>query len=123
MSVISVIYLTIAFTLNSIANIILKVKAQQGLQFAGLNLWQMLTHNLLFICGLLIFAINVIFYFLALRSIPLSTAYPIMGVMCFLIINFYAYFFLSEKINTWQLIGYILVVIGVIFVSYFSKNN
>lgn len=119
----SIIYLVIAFVLNSVANIILKVKSQQGLDLANLNLWQIFTHNLLFIFGLFLFAINVLFYYLALRNIPLSTAYPVMVVMSFLIINSYAYFFLSEKINAWQLVGYFLVILGVIFVSYFSKSN
>ena len=47
--------------------------------------------------GLFCFSINVIFYFLALRSIPLSVAYPLMTIFSFLLINGYAIFGLKEN--------------------------
>ncbi|MBT5015946.1 hypothetical protein HN748_00050 [Candidatus Peregrinibacteria bacterium] len=116
------VLLTIAFTLNAIANILLKIGAQAGVQHKGLNLFEIITHNYLPILGLICFAANVVFYFLALRSVPLSTAYPTMVIMSFLIINSFAYFFLHENINNWQLLGYAFIVAGLILVFYFTKT-
>lgn len=103
------LYLFIAFIFNALANIFLKLKAEQGLLASGFSA--------------LFFAANFLFYYLALRSVPLSTAYPIMVGASFLIINSYAYFFLSEKINLLQILGYMLIVSGIIVVFYFTKNN
>ena len=109
------LYLALAFTLNSIANILLKLGAIQGLSLSG-NLIAIVQANWQFLLGLAIFATNVIFYFLALRALPLSVAYPVMVVMGFLIVNSYALFALHEPITTWQHIGYLLIVIGLTLV-------
>lgn len=118
----NLIFLTLAFVLNATANILLKLGAQGGLQHRGLNLMQIITHNYLAILGIIFFATNVVFYFLALRSVPLSTAYPTMVIMSFLIINSFAYFFLHENINGFQLLGYAFIVIGLILIFYFTET-
>jgi len=100
-------YLAIAFTLNATANVLLKMGAKGNIAIAGV--------------GVFLFAINVVFYFLALKSIPITTAYPVMTIMSFLLINLFAYFYLSESINLWQILGYFLIVSGLIFVCYFAK--
>lgn len=109
------LYLTLAFTLNSIANILLKLGAIQGLSLSG-GLIAIVQANWQFLLGLFIFATNVIFYFLALRALPLSVAYPVMVVMGFLIVNSYALLALHEPITTGQYIGYFLIVIGLTLV-------
>ena len=108
-------YLILAFTLNSVANILLKIGAVHGFSFSkdpltliGTN-WQLLS-------GLSLFAINVIFYFLALRALPLSVAYPVMVVMGFIIVNSYALFALHEPITGGQYLGYVLIIIGLTLV-------
>ena len=111
----------IAFVLNSIANIMLKIGANSGIQFSGFN-WNSVSANRFFIFGILLFAVNVIFYFLALRNLSLSLAYPIMVGMSFLIINSYAYYFLDDKINLMQILGYLMIVAGIIIVFYFAKR-
>jgi len=116
------LYLTIAFVLNAAANIILKISSRHGFLLQGLKGLEVIAKNSLFIGGILLFGINAIFYYLALRSVPLSTAYPVMVVMSFLIINSYAYLGLGEKINLLQIIGYVLIVIGLVFVVYFTEK-
>lgn len=106
------IYLVLAFTLNATANILLKSGSEVGLKFT----------NYYLVGGIALFAINIIFYFLALKNLALSTAYPIMIVMSFLIINAYAYFGFSEKINIFQILGYILIILGLITVIKFNEN-
>lgn len=109
------LYLTLAFTLNSIANILLKLGAIQGLSLSG-GLIAIVQANWQFLLGLTLFASNVIFYFAALRALPLSVAYPVMVVMGFLIVNSYALLALHEPITTGQYIGYVLIVVGLTLV-------
>lgn len=116
------IFLTFAFILNATANILLKLGAQSGLQHRGLGLIEIITNNYLALLGIICFATNVVFYFLALRSIPLSTAYPAMVIMSFLIINGFAYFFLHENINGFQLLGYTFIILGLILIFYFTET-
>lgn len=108
-------YLVLAFTLNSVANILLKLGAERGLSLSG-GLFTIIETNWQLLLGLTIFASNVIFYFLALRALPLSVAYPVMVVMGFLIVNSYALLVLHEPIMTGQYIGYVLIVIGLTLV-------
>ncbi len=115
------IYLVIAFILNSLANILLKINANAGFKFTGIN-WSTISGNYFFFFGIILFAVNVIFYFLALRNISLTLAYPIMVGMSFFIINSYAYFFLGEKINAMQIFGYFLIVLGIVTVLYFARK-
>lgn len=109
------LYLALAFTLNSVANILLKLGALRGLSFSGGPL-AIIEANWQLLLGLSIFALNVSFYFLALRALPLSVAYPVMVVMGFLIVNSYALFTLHEPIMTGQYIGYVLIIIGLTLV-------
>lgn len=109
------LYLALAFTLNSIANILLKLGAARGLSLSG-GLLVIVEANWHFLLGLGIFAINVIFYFLALRALPLSVAYPVMVVMGFLIVNSYALLALHEPITAGQYVGYALIIVGLTLV-------
>ena len=109
------LYLVLAFTLNSVANILLKIGALRGFSFSKDSLTLIGTNWQLF-SGLSLFAVNVIFYFLALRALPLSVAYPVMVVMGFLIVNSYALFALHEPITSGQYIGYVLIVVGLTLV-------
>ncbi len=106
------LYLILAFTLNAVANILLKIGSEFGVKITNYYLF----------AGIALFAINIIFYFLALKNLALSTAYPIMIVMSFLIINSYAYFGFHEKISLFQIIGYILIITGLILVIKFNEN-
>jgi len=56
-----IIYLLLAFTLNGVANIILKVSANRGLDLSVWNPATLVAKNYLFLLGLAIFAANVIF--------------------------------------------------------------
>lgn len=100
------LWLTLAFGLNAFANILLKLGANKGLVLGN---WQLLG-------GLFFFAINVVFYFLALRALPLSVAYPIMVAMSFLLINGYAFLTLGEPVTPLQIVGYVLIIGGLVLV-------
>jgi len=116
----SLVYLTLAFVFNGLANILLKASALKGVDFSDRNPIVLLSKNYLFIGGLFLFATNVIFYYLALRFIPVSWAYPVMVVMSFLIINLYAIGVIGEHISFGQMVGYVFLVIGLITIFYFK---
>lgn len=103
-------YLCIAFLLNASANVILKIASGKD-------------DYLLALFGVLFFGINLLFYFLALKTLPLSTSYPIMVVMSFIIINFSSVFYFGEKISPIQVFGFLLIIAGITFVLRFSPSN
>jgi len=100
-------YLVCAFCLNAAANILLKLGASQGL---ALGNWQLGL-------GAALFALNLGCYTLALRALPLSVAYPVMVGMSFLIVNGYALLYLTEAITLLQIVGYALIIAGVVLAS------
>ncbi len=118
----AILYLILAFTLNSLANVLLKLRAVEGVAFTG-SLVEIVTKNLPLLFALGVFVVNVIFYFLALRSLPLSFAYPIMTIMSFLLINGYAIAFLHEPVSEMQILGYLLVLAGVVLISAFGVSH
>jgi len=97
--------LAAAFLINGAANILLKAASARG--FAP---------SLELGLGLAAFAVNVMFYFAALRSLPLSLAYPVMVAGSFLLVNGYAAVILREKLGPAQVAGYALIILGAFLV-------
>ncbi len=98
------IALFIALFLNAFSNILTKLSAIKS-------------SKTFLILGLLGFGIQFLFYAFALKKINLSIAYPIMVGSGFLIISLYSFFYLKEHINIYDIIGIILIFIGVLLVS------
>jgi len=115
------LYLASALLLNAIANILLKVGASRQMSTEG-SLFAILASYWPVGLGIVLFALNVVLYFLALRSLPISLAYPVMVVGGFLLINSYAVFFLKEEISTTQIVGYLCIVAGVLLVVSATKG-
>lgn len=114
------LYLIAAFSINAAANIFLKLGSQKGI-VANVPLSQMLFANWQFVVGVMLFAINVFFYFLALRALPLSIAYPTMVVMSFALVNAYALTMLGEQITVMQIFGYVLLALGLVFIIGYAR--
>ena len=76
----SIIYLIIAFILNSAGSVTFKFAANRGVMLHG-SLFSIISHNYLIIVGCFLFALNAIFFVLALRTLPISIANPVMLVM------------------------------------------
>lgn len=117
----AVTYLIVAFVLNAGASILLKLHANKGFATNNILSLSFITQNFYFFLALFLFATNVIFYTFALTKMPLSVAYPIMVVMSFLIVNSFSFFYFKEHIITPQIIGYIMIVVGITLVVSFSK--
>lgn len=108
------IYLTLAFTLNAFANVLLKIGSSH-LVTAG-PAGSLLLANWRLLAGLALFVCNAVFYALALRTLPISIAYPIMVVMSFIIINGFALTMLGEYITLTQIVGYAVIIAGLFLV-------
>lgn len=121
MKSLSLLYLGIAFTLNAIANVLLKAGALNASKEQTASPFLSLLKSPAALVGIGLFAMNLFFYFLALKTVPLSTAYPIMMIMSFLIINGFAFFYFHESIHSLQIAGYGLIVVGLVLVFKFSS--
>lgn len=106
-----------AFVLNSLANLLLKLGAQKGFVLTSFRPLFLLTNNWQFILGCLFFIANVPLYFLSLKYLPLSVAYPIMVIMSFILVNILAVVFLHEVVNLVQFCGYVLLIGGLLLVT------
>ncbi len=117
----AILFLILAFIMNGSASILLKLHAERGFSTKNILSISIITQNIYFFLALFLFACNLIFYTLALTKLPLSTAYPIMVVMSFLIVNSFSFFYFKEHITLPQVIGYICIVVGITLVIGFSK--
>lgn len=113
------IFLIGAFTANAVANLFLKVGADRGINLDwSLGISKLVSLHSFLIAGTVLFVVNLLLYILALKSLPLSIAYPVMVGMSFLIASFSAVLFLHESISWFQILGYVLVVTGITFAVY-----
>lgn len=106
-------YLIVALCLNATANILLKIAAvgENGTTIKAL------LANPYAVLGVTIFASNVYFYIQALRVLPVSLVYPIMTAVSFIIINSYGILVLKEPISLFGIVGYALIILGIIFLT------
>ncbi|MFH1758988.1 MAG: SMR family transporter [Patescibacteria group bacterium] len=116
------LFLTFSFILNALGNVLLKIGAVQGLWAENYNIFYLVAKNYVPISGLALFALSAVFYFLSLREIPLSTAYPVLVMMCFLLISAFSYFYFHENISWPQLLGYCMIAGGLILVFWFTSK-
>ncbi|MBI4434419.1 hypothetical protein HY635_01180 [Candidatus Uhrbacteria bacterium] len=114
-------FLSLAFTCNAIANILLKIGAQRAVATGG-GMTIATAKDPFVILGVLAFAVNALFYFLALRHIAVSVAYPIMVVMSLLLIDAFAVSALQESLRIGQLVGYAIMLTGIVFVVAFGAR-
>jgi multidrug transporter EmrE-like cation transporter len=110
----SYIFLLLAFLLNSAANILLKSGSSNGLKLDSFSPFYLIQNNSYLIFGFICFALNALFYFLALKNIPLSLGYPIMVTMSLIIIGLYSFLILGENFSYMQAIGYAIIITGVV---------
>lgn len=113
-----VLLLIIAIFFNAAGNIFLKLSADHGFMLSlEHGVWPVVVENRLFIAGAFLFAVNIFFYAAALRALPLSVAYPVMIGAVFLLVGAYAALALHESLTPIHIVGYVLIVGGIILVS------
>ena len=116
------LFLTLALALNATANVLLKVGAAR---LGGLDEPHMigrLITNYHLLAGLGLFALNVVFYVLALTRLNLSLAYPIMTTGGVVIIVAVSVLLLHEALSTRQAVGLFLLIVGIVLVAERSSS-
>jgi multidrug transporter EmrE-like cation transporter len=110
-------FLALALALNTVANTLMKVGADNLGAFKEYGLWAGLLKNYPILIGLFLFALNVVFYVLALSKINLSIAYPFMTVGGVILITLISYLFFKESISPTQMAGISLMILGLVLVA------
>lgn len=110
-------FLALALTLNAAANVLLKVGAARLGPIVGPGLALRVARDWQLLLGLLLFALNVVFYAAALTRLDLSVAYPIMVAGGILIVVAIAAFVLGEAVTPLQGLGLLLLLVGVVLVG------
>ena len=78
-------------------------------QFSILNY----SFNKFLLFGIILYGISTLFYITALKSIPLSIAYPSIS-LSYVIIIILSHYFFNERISFTQICGSVLIICGVI---------
>lgn len=111
------LFLAVALVLNATANILLKIGAAQLGGLDEPNLVRRLITNYYLPAGLSVFALNVVFYVLALTRLNLSVAYPIMMAGGVVIIVAASILLLHETLTIRQTLGLLLLIVGIVLVA------
>lgn len=106
-----------ALGLNAIANLLLKQGADRLTPLGEPGSIQALLANYHLFGGLILFALNVVFYVGALARLNLAVAYPIMMAGGVLIVFSASVLLLKEPFNAPQLIGTALLIAGIILIT------
>lgn len=119
-----IVFLVLAVAFNSAGNFFLKLGADRGFSFSIKNgIFEFFQDNVFLITGVFLFAVNVVFYTLALRMLPLAVAYPVMPGATFILVGSLASVFFNESVSLWHILGYTLIVLGVTVVSVASSAS
>jgi multidrug transporter EmrE-like cation transporter len=114
---ISYLYLILAFSLNAAGNIFIKLGSIHGLDLSSKMPITLIANNWQLVLGCFVFAANILFYFLALRALPLSVAYPVMVGMTFLIVTTVSLILFREQITSLQYIGFAAIILGLVLAT------
>jgi small multidrug resistance pump len=113
--------LVVALVLNAGANVMMKVGANNAITLGeNASLWSRVTNflNAATILAIVLFAANVLAYRKALDNLSVSVAYPIMVSTGMIIITIVAATpILGERIALWQIVGMVLIGLGVWLVA------
>jgi multidrug transporter EmrE-like cation transporter len=114
------LFLVVALTLNAAANVLLKIGTTQLGRIDEPGFFGRLVSDHYLLAGLLLFALNVVFYIAALTRLNLSTAYPIMVAGGVIIVVSISVFVLRETVTPLQMLGLTLLVFGIALVGHSS---
>jgi len=107
------IFLAGAFIFNALGTVLIKLVATDSAP----GLLSGIPRLGIFIMSGIALVINFGFYFLALRTLPISVAYPILVGMTFLLSVTAAVWFLGETVTLWHVLGFLFVLAGVVMIS------
>jgi len=101
-------YLFLSVAFNVVSYLLYKSISNKQSDF----LWFMV-----FVSGLIIGGINVLFFTKALKNIDLSIAYPIFSGACIFFMAIFSHFIFGEKITVINMVGAIIIIAGIALMS------
>ncbi len=113
------ILISVAFT--SIAQLLLKFAMNSvgkvDFSLDGIfSLFCKSVKNIYFYSGVFVFALSLLIWLFVLSRVPVSVAYPFVGVGCIFTMLF-AFIFLNESISLSKIVGVMSVCLGIILIS------
>lgn len=111
------VFLIVALTLNATANLLLKVGADRLASRGSSSLLEGVLGNWQLLGGLVMFALNVVFYVSALARLNLSLAYPVMMGGGLLIVATLSVLYLREPLTLAHATGILLLLVGLVLVT------
>jgi multidrug transporter EmrE-like cation transporter len=112
------VYLVLAVVLNALANVLIKEGAARLGDLGDGHLVQRVLGNPFLLLGLLLFALNVVFYLAALTRLNLSVAYPVMVAGGLVIVVLGSAVWLRETVTALQWGGIGLLALGILLVTW-----
>ena len=110
------VLLAIALTCNALANFLLKIGACDFAAATAGGLVQGVLADRALLGGLALFALNIVFYTLALAKVPLSTGYPLMAAGSLIFVTALSALYLRESIGLFQVVGISCIMVGIVLV-------
>jgi multidrug transporter EmrE-like cation transporter len=112
------VFLGAALTLNALANVLIKYSMSRGVRplvpihgpAAPFLSWS-------YLLALFCFAANLGCYSIALKTLKISLAYPLMVSLGYLVILAFGWFLFGERLSAIQYVGIGLILAGVWFVA------
>lgn len=107
--------------LTSVAQICLKktmqcIEDQHSIFSNFISFCLSLCINKWFILGMLLYIGSLVLWLIVLKKLEVSQAYPL-SAMGFIFTSTFAFFFLHETVSSAKIIGLMLIVVGIIFIS------
>ncbi len=114
------LWLVLAFSLNAVAALLVKhsnVYANLGL----LNDWLPTAYARTILYSIFCLALSFVFFNLAARALPISIVYSVHVGMSLLIMTFFAWLLLGEKLSPLQYVGIAILIVGMVLINVADK--
>lgn len=109
MNIQNILFLFMAGFFSCVGNIFLKMSSKHS-EFSN-SLVSLINGYLL--GGIIFYVLNLFFFVLALKTVPVSIAYPFLSTVSFVFLTVSGYLFLKEELLTHQYLGIFICVIGI----------
>jgi len=114
----TILVLVFAIIFNAVANIFIKMgMIRVGHMETAVSFIKKILAQPMFFAGIFSFGLALLLYSMVLTTLKLSIAYPIMVSMGLIIVVLVSYFFLKETIHPIQIVGFLLIIVGVWMVA------
>ena len=105
---------TVAAALQSVANLLLRGGILRHGEFSlTFNHVVALSKEPIFVLGVLFYGISALFWFRVISIADLTTAYPILVGLSFLMVGAGAVAFFDENVSLMKLVGMITILVGI----------